>query len=87
MAQRGRVIVLGPGSDVVSLTVASVINGQVALGVNDADSDDSADGRPLIVGNMNRVQAATVARAILEAAGCTVADFGDDGAWLVSCEN
>jgi hypothetical protein len=46
--------------------------GFVSLSVNDADSDDSADGSPLIVGFLSKDVAVEVARALLVAAGYDV---------------
>jgi hypothetical protein len=71
MATLGKKIIVGhPTSDVPSLTVEKE-GATVAIGVNDVDSDDSADGRPLITARLFPSQAIKLARALLEAAGVT----------------
>lgn len=69
-AKRQKIVVCLPDSDVKSLTVAAERKaGAVLLGVNDQDSDDSADGQPLITAQLLPSQAIRLARALLAAAG------------------
>jgi hypothetical protein len=58
-------------SDVTSVTLETRDQGIVVLGVNDKDSDDSADGAPLITARLLPSQAIKLARALLEVAGVT----------------
>lgn len=86
MAILGKKIILCDlGSDAPSLTVSRAspnptASVRVLLGVNDRDSDDSADGAPLITAQLTPSQAINLARNLLEAAGCNVDNRDSDGA-------